>query len=110
MNELLITTQDHLGDYKIIKTFGLVKGNAVRSRNIGRNFIAGLRTIFGGEITEWTKAVSETREHALDRLKKEAIAHGANAVVALRFITSEVGQTASEILAYGTAVLIEKKE
>lgn len=108
MTDMLISTQDHLGDYKITKTLGIVRGNTVRSRNVARNFLAGLRTIVGGEIPEWTKAISESREQALDRLIEHAKEMDADAVVCIRFITSEVGQTASEIMAYGTAVKLEK--
>ena len=107
-NTIVITTQDNFAEHKVSATLGLVRGNTVRSRNAGRNFLAGLRTIFGGEITEWTKAIAETREQALDSLKEHAAERGADGVTCVRFITSEVGQTASEILVYGTAVKFEK--
>ena len=99
-----ITTQDEFSDCKITETIGLVRGNTVRSRNVARNLLAGFRTIVGGEIPEWTKAIAESREQALDRLTEHAQELGADGVVCVRFITSEVGQTASEIMAYGTAV------
>jgi uncharacterized protein YbjQ (UPF0145 family) len=107
-DEILLSTQDHPVGYTITETLGLVRGNTVRSRNIGRNFLAGLKTIVGGEITQWTKAVEESRDQALARLVEHAKAQGANAVVGLRFITSEVGQAASEILVYGTGVKVTK--
>lgn len=104
---LIITTQDFLQDHKITKTLGLVRGNTVRSRNIARNFIAGFRTLFGGEIHEYVKVVAEAREQALDRMKAEAFNLGADAIVGIRFVTAEVSQSCSEILVYGTAVKLE---
>ena len=108
-NEMILSTQSVLGDFDVTKTLGIVRGNTVRSRNAARNFLANLRTIVGGEIPEWTKAVAETREQALDRLIAHAKEMGADAVVGLRFITAEVGTQASEILAYGTAVKVKAK-
>ena len=108
-HEIILSTQDFLGDFTVTKTLGIVRGNTVRSRNVGRNILASLRTIVGGEIQEWTKAIAETREQALDRLLDHAKEMGADAVVGLRFITAEIGPSASEILAYGTAVKIEAK-
>lgn len=105
---IIVSTQDFLCDKKITKTLGLVRGNTVRSRNVANNFIAGFRTIFGGEIPEYVKLVAESREQALDRMIHEAAGLGADAVVAVRFITSEVGSNCSEILAYGTAVKLEE--
>jgi uncharacterized protein YbjQ (UPF0145 family) len=105
---MLIATQDHLEDYKILKTFGLVRGTTVRSRNVARNFIAGLRTLMGGEIPEFTKAIAESREQAIDRMIEHAKEFGADAIVGVRFITAEVGQTCSEIMVYGTAVKLQK--
>lgn len=104
MEQLLITTQDNFGDFQIERTLGIVKGNTVRTRNLARNFIAGLRTIVGGEVPEYTKAAAEAREQAQDRMIEHAIQLGADAIVGVRFITTEVGQTCAEILAYGTAV------
>jgi uncharacterized protein YbjQ (UPF0145 family) len=79
----------------------------VRSRGLGGNIIAGLRSIVGGEIHEYTQLLEETRRQAVDRLVKNATAMGANAVVMMRFDSSEIGQTMSEIVAYGTAVIVE---
>ncbi len=109
MSKILVSTQDEISGYQILQTYGLVRGNAVRSRNIARNIVASLRTIFGGEIPEYTKLIAESREQALIRMLKEAESHGANAVVAFRFITSDIGQACTEILAYGTAVKVESK-
>ncbi|HEV2613843.1 MAG TPA: YbjQ family protein [Gammaproteobacteria bacterium] len=104
---ILVSTQDQLGDYKIVKTFGLVRGNTVRSRNIARNILGNFRTMFGGEIPEYTKLLAESREQSLDRMIAEAEMLGANAILSVRFITSEVGTVCSEMLAYGTAVRVE---
>lgn len=105
---MLLSTQDNFSDFKIEKTLGLVRGNTVRSRNIARNLIANFRTIFGGEIPEFTKAVAESREQALDRMLEHAAELGADAIVGVRFITAEVGQSCSEIMVYGTAVKLSK--
>jgi len=104
MTDVLLTTQDNIQEQKIVKTIGLVYGNTVRSRNVANNMIAGFRSIFGGELVEFTKAVAESREQALNRLKARAIELGADAIVCIRLITTEVGSTSSEVLAYGTAV------
>jgi len=92
---------------RVVRTFGLVRGNTIRARNIGRDVLAKLRNIVGGELHEYTKLMGESREQALDRMVEEARSLGANAVIGVRFSTSEVAQHAAEILAYGTAVLIE---
>ncbi len=94
-------------DKKIVKTLGLVRGNTVRSRNMGRDILASLKNLVGGEIEEYTKLMAEAREQALDRMMAEAGAMGANAVISVRFSTSEIMSAASEILAYGTAVIVE---
>jgi uncharacterized protein YbjQ (UPF0145 family) len=108
-NDILITTQDNPAEYTITKTLGLVRGTTVRSRNIGSNLLSGLKSMVGGELRGLTKLISESREHAINRMKEHAVSLGANAVVGTRFITTEVNQMSSEILAYGTAVVIEKK-
>jgi uncharacterized protein YbjQ (UPF0145 family) len=107
---MLITTQDELADYTITKSLGLVRGNTIRARHIGKDIMAGLRTIVGGEITEYTKMLAESREQAIDRMIKEAEGLGANAVVCVRFTTSAVMQGAAELLAYGTAVKVTPKK
>jgi uncharacterized protein YbjQ (UPF0145 family) len=104
---MLLSTTDTISDRKIIKQLGLVRGNTIRARHIGRDFCAGLRNIIGGEVTEYTKLMAESREQALDRMVEEAKKLGANAVVGLRFSTAEVMQHAAEILVYGTAVVVE---
>ena len=107
---MLITTQDEFADYTITKTLGLVRGNTIRARHIGKDIMAGLRTIVGGEISEYTKMLAESREQAIDPMIKEAEALGADAVVCLRFTTSAVMQGSAELLAYGTAVKIKPKK
>jgi uncharacterized protein YbjQ (UPF0145 family) len=106
---MLITTQDELADYEITETLGLVKGNTIRARHVGKDIMAGLRNLVGGEITEYTKMLAESREQAIDRMVASAEALGADAIVAMRFTTSAVMQGSSELLAYGTAVKIKKK-
>ncbi|MEM3313476.1 MAG: heavy metal-binding domain-containing protein, partial [Thermoplasmatales archaeon] len=86
---------------------GTIMGVTVRSRGIGGNLVAGLRSIAGGEIKEYVKMLTDARNEAMERLKQAALAVGANAVIDLRFDSSELGQTMSEIVAYGTAVFVE---
>jgi uncharacterized protein YbjQ (UPF0145 family) len=107
---MLITTQDELADYEITETLGLVKGNTIRARHVGKDILAGLRNLVGGEITEYTKMLAESREQSLDRMIAAAEALGADAIVAMRFTTSAVMQGSAELLAYGTAVKIRRKE
>ena len=104
---MLIVTSDEIIGKKIVKMIGLVKGNTIRARNIGKDFMAILRNIVGGEIVEYTKMIAESREQALDRLVTEAESFGANAVVATRFTTSAMMDGAAELLVYGTAVVVE---
>jgi uncharacterized protein YbjQ (UPF0145 family) len=104
---MIITTQDELADYRIVRTLGLVRGNTIRARHIGKDILAGLRSLVGGEIGEYTKMLAESREQALDRMVAEARKLGADAIVCTRFATSPVMQGAAELLAYGTAVKIE---
>ncbi len=106
---MLITTQDDFADYEIIKTLGLVKGNTIRARHVGKDIMASLRTLVGGEITEYTKMLAESREQAFDRLIADAESKGADGIVCTRFTTSAVMAGAAELLAYGTAVKLKKK-
>jgi uncharacterized protein YbjQ (UPF0145 family) len=101
---MLMTTQDRFEDRAIVKTLGLVRGNTIRSRHLGKDILAGLRALIGGEITEYTKMLAEAREQSLDRMVAEAKRLGADAIVAVRFVTAPVMQGAAELLAYGTAV------
>jgi uncharacterized protein YbjQ (UPF0145 family) len=105
---MLITTQDEIVDREIVETLGLVRGNTIRARHIGKDILAGLRTLVGGEITEYTKMLAESREQAIDRMVAEAKLKGADAIVAMRFTTAPVMQGAAELLAYGTAVKLSK--
>jgi uncharacterized protein YbjQ (UPF0145 family) len=107
--KILLTTQDDFADYDIVETLGLVRGNTIRARHVGKDILAGLRSIVGGEITEYTKMLAESREQAIDRMFGEANTLGADAIVCLRFTTSTVMSSAAELLAYGTAVKIRKK-
>jgi uncharacterized protein YbjQ (UPF0145 family) len=106
---MFITTQDEFADYQVVQTLGVVKGNTVRARHVGKDIMAGLRNIVGGEIVEYTKMLAESREQAIDRMIAEARRVGADGIVCMRMVTSTVGQTAAEILAYGTAVKLRKK-
>lgn len=105
--EILIVTSDEIPGKKIVEVYGLVRGNTIRARHVGRDILAKLRNIIGGEVTEYTKMIAESREQALDRMSAEARMLGANAIVALRFGTSSMMQGAAELLAYGTAVKVE---
>ena len=104
---MLIVTSENVANHRIVKTLGLVRGNTVRARHVGKDILAGLRTIIGGEIHEYTKLMAESREQTLDRMAAEARMLGANAVVATRFTTSVILGGAAELLAVGTAVVIE---
>ncbi|HUV41088.1 MAG TPA: YbjQ family protein [Sedimentisphaerales bacterium] len=104
---MLLSTSDKIEGKKIVKHLGLVKGNTIRARHIGRDIMAGLRNIVGGEISDYTKMMGESREQALDRMIEDAQRLGANAIVEVRFATSMVMTSAAEILAYGTAVVVE---
>ena len=104
---MIISTQDELTDFRITKTLGLVRGNTIRARHLGKDILAGLRSVVGGEISEYTKMLAESREQALDRMVAEAQKLGADAIVGMRFATSPVMQGAAELLAYGTAVKVE---
>ncbi len=106
---MLITTQDNFEDYEITETLGLVRGNTIRARHVGKDIMAGLRTLVGGEITEYTKMLAESREQAIDRMIAEAKSKGADGIVCVRFTTSAVMQGSAELLAYGTAVKLSKK-
>ena len=91
----------------IVKQLGLARGNTIRARHVGKDIMAGLKNIVGGEISDYTKMMAESREQAIDRMVAEAESKGANAIVGMKFATSMIMQSASEILAYGTAVVVE---
>ncbi len=104
---MIVVTSSEIAGKKIVKTLGLVRGNTIRARHLGKDIIAGMKNIVGGEIEEYTKLLAEAREQALDRMKTAAKEMGANAVIDVRFSTSYVMGMASEILAYGTAVVVQ---
>ena len=103
---MIISTTETIQGREVRKTIGLVRGNTIRARHVGRDIMAAIRTLVGGEISEYTKLMAEAREQALDRLEAEATRLGANAVVGVRFSTSVVLGGAAELLAYGTGVVI----
>jgi uncharacterized protein YbjQ (UPF0145 family) len=104
---MIVATTENIAGHRVRETFGQVFGVVVRSRGVAGNLAAGLRSLVGGEIKEYTSMVEESRRHALDRLVENARAMGASAVVMMRFDGSEIGQSMSEVVAYGTAVWIE---
>ena len=104
---MIITTSAEIEGKKIARTVGLVKGSTIRARHLGRDIMAGLRGMVGGEISEYTRMMAEAREQALQRMIEGAESQGANAVVSMRFGTSMVMQNAAEVLAYGTGVVLE---
>jgi len=106
--KMLLSTTNKIKGKAIVKEFGLVKGNTIRARHVGRDIMAVIRNLVGGEISDYTKMMAESREQALDRMAEEAREKGANAVVGIRFATSMVMQNAAEFMAYGTAVKVEE--
>lgn len=104
---MIVTTSDTISGKRIVKSLGLVRGNTIRARHLGRDILAMLRMMVGGEVHEYTKMLAEAREQAIDRMLEEAHTLGANAVVAVRFMTSMVAAGAAEILCYGTAAVVE---
>ncbi|MEM9458250.1 MAG: YbjQ family protein [Myxococcota bacterium] len=104
---MLMSSSDELPGYQIVRVLGLVRGNTVRARNLGVDFVAGLKALVGGEIRDYTKMLAQSREQSIDRMRAEALQLGANAIVAIRFTTSTVMQGAAEILVYGTAVSVQ---
>lgn len=104
---MLLSTTPYVEGKKIVKHLGLVRGNTIRARHIGRDILAALRGIVGGEITDYTKMMAESREQAIDRMVEEAQNLGANAIVGIFFTTSMIMSTAAEILVFGTAVVVE---
>jgi len=104
---MIITTSEQIEGKKVVKTIGMVRGSTIRARHVGRDIMAQLRGLVGGEITDYTKMMAESREQAIQRMVEDAEKQGANAIVSLRFTTSMIMQNASEILVYGTAVVME---
>lgn len=104
---MIITTSNRVEGKSIVKIVGLVRGNTIRARHVGRDIRAGLKSLVGGEITDYTYMMTEAREQAVQRMVEDAEKKGANAVVGMRFSTSMIMQNAAEILAYGTGVVLE---
>ena len=105
---MILTTSDKIPGKEIIETLGLVRGSTIKAKHIGKDILAGLRSIVGGEIKEYTEALNEAREISTKRMIKEAEELGADAIVCIRFTTSQVMAGAAELLVYGTAVKLVK--
>jgi len=104
---MIVATAETIADKKVIKTLGIARGNTIRARHLGRDIAAVFRNMIGGEISEYTKLMGESREQAIDRMTDQAQQMGANAVVGVRLTTSMLMGGAAEIVAYGTAVVVE---
>ena len=107
LKPIMVTTSPQIAGKKVVRTIGLVRGNTIRARHLGRDIMAGLRNLVGGEVTEYGKLLAESREQALDRMLAQADELGANAVIGLQFQTSVVMEGAAEMMAFGTAVVVE---
>lgn len=104
---MIVTNMEIIPGKKISQHLGLVQGSTVRAKHVGRDLMAGLKNLFGGELKGYTELLQESREEAVNRMKKQASAVGANAVLNVRFSTSSITQGAAELFAYGTAVILE---
>jgi uncharacterized protein YbjQ (UPF0145 family) len=104
---MIITNLETIPGKTIVQHFGLVQGNTIRAKHIGRDIMAGLKNVFGGELVGYTELLSESRQEATDRMIAQAESLGANAVLNVRYSTSSVAQGAAELYAYGTAVIVE---
>ncbi|MEM7401417.1 MAG: YbjQ family protein [Pseudomonadota bacterium] len=104
---MLLTNLEQVPGKKIVQHFGLVQGNTIRAKHVGKDFLAGLKNIFGGELGAYTELLAESRQEATDRMIQQAQSMGANAIVNIRYSTSSVAQGAAELYAYGTAVKVE---
>ena len=104
---MIVTPASSIAGHRVVKTLGLVRGNTIRARHLGKDILAGLKNMIGGEIEEYTKMMAESREQALDRMRVEATDLGANAILDVKFSTSYVMGMAAEILVYGNAVIVE---
>ncbi|EKN71108.1 hypothetical protein M670_04672 [Schinkia azotoformans MEV2011] len=106
---MIIVTTEKIANYKVTEVLGPVFGLTVRARGIGKDILASLKGIVGGEINQYTEMLEDARKQAIDRMVKNATAMGANAIIMMRFDSGEIGQNMSEIVAYGTAVIVEKE-
>jgi len=109
MSPILLATTDEIAGRKIVSHLGIARGNTIRARHVGKDIMASLRNIVGGEVHEYTKLMAESREQAIDRMIDEARTLGADAIVGMRFTTSIISQGAAELLAYGTAVKLDNQ-
>ena len=107
---MIVVNIDTIPGKKIVEVLGIVKGNTIRARHVGKDILAAFKNIVGGEIEEYTKMVAESREQSLDRMVEDARKLGADAVVSVRFMTANMMQGAAELLAYGTAVKLKDSE
>jgi uncharacterized protein YbjQ (UPF0145 family) len=107
---MIVTSSSDIAGKRIVRTLGIVRGNTVRARHIGKDILAVLKNLVGGEIEEYTKLLAEAREQSMDRMIAQAAALGGNAIVDVRFSTSYIMANAAEILVYGTAVVVEDAE
>lgn len=107
---MLISNIEMLPGARIVKHLGIVQGSTVRAKHAGKDFLSGIKNMFGGELGSYTELLEESRQEAIDRMKEQARAKGANAVLNVRFTTSTIAAGAAEILAYGTAVVLKKPE
>ncbi len=105
---MILSSASEIAGHRVVQTLGLVKGNTIRARHVGKDILAVFKNIVGGEIEEYTKMLAEAREQATDRMVAEALDMDANAIIGVHFSTSYMMASASEIMAYGTAVRIEK--
>jgi uncharacterized protein YbjQ (UPF0145 family) len=104
---VIIATSETVAGKRVVKTLGIVRGNTIRARHLGRDISAVFRNLVGGEIKDYTKMMAEAREQSIDRMIEEATSLGANAIIACRFSTSSMMQGAAELVVYGTAVVVE---
>lgn len=105
---MTLTTLELVPGHKIVEHFGVISGSTVRAKHIGKDFLAGFKNIIGGELTGYTELMEESRNQAIQRMKDQALQKGANAILGVRFATSDIAPGAAEVFAYGTAVRIEK--
>ncbi len=104
---MLLSNLEHMPGKRIVKHLGLVQGSTVRSKHVGRDFLAGIKNVLGGELTAYTELLQESRDEAVERMSEQALTTGANAIINVRFSTSSITQGAAELFAYGTAVVVE---
>jgi len=104
---MIVTNIESVPGKTIVEYYGVVQGSSVRAKNVGRDFLSGIKNIFGGELTAYTELLQETRTQAVQRMIKQAQSQGANAIINIRFATSTIAAGASEIFGYGTAVMVQ---